>query len=235
MMAVRGYIFDYGGTLDTGGCHWGKTLWHAYQRAGMPTDWAQFRRAYVYAERYIDAHGSIQRDDTFRTTLQTKIDLQTRYLCQHEGWTADETQRRNACRVLLDDLYEGVRRQTAHSREVLDSLRRDYPLALVSNFYGNMPTVLREFRLDHLFTTVIEAAAVGIRKPDPRLFALAIEALGLKPCEVAVVGDSIKKDILPAKSLGCHTIWLQGEGWDDTPLDTTVPDRIITDLVSLKR
>ena len=35
---VRAIIFDYGGTLDTGGTHWGKQLWHAYQRQQVLVD-----------------------------------------------------------------------------------------------------------------------------------------------------------------------------------------------------
>ena len=48
---VKGYIFDYGGTLDTCGNHWGKVLWHAYERQQVPVSEEQFREAYVYAER----------------------------------------------------------------------------------------------------------------------------------------------------------------------------------------
>ncbi|MDY3670437.1 MAG: HAD family hydrolase, partial [Prevotella sp.] len=48
---IKGYIFDFGGTLDTAGCHWGQMLWHAYQRQQIPVSEEQFREAYVYAER----------------------------------------------------------------------------------------------------------------------------------------------------------------------------------------
>ena len=41
----KGYIFDYGGTLDTGGCHWGKAIWHAYERQNVPVEEEQFREA----------------------------------------------------------------------------------------------------------------------------------------------------------------------------------------------
>mgnify|MGYP006902873094 FL=1 len=27
---IKGYLFDYGGTLDTAGCHWGRFIWHGY-------------------------------------------------------------------------------------------------------------------------------------------------------------------------------------------------------------
>lgn len=50
-MKVKGFLFDYGGTLDTAGCHWGKMLWHAYQRQFVPIEEEQFRDAYVFAER----------------------------------------------------------------------------------------------------------------------------------------------------------------------------------------
>ena len=232
-MAVRGYIFDYGGTLDTGGCHWGKTFWHAYERTGAPVGWMQFREAYIHTERYLGSHEVITPQHTFRQTLQTKLDVQTDYLCNNGDWHQDERQRGDICRRLYDDLYNEVIRQTAFSRQVLNRLSESYPLALVSNFYGNMPTVLREFGLDTLFRTVVESAEVGIRKPDPQIFRLGVEALGLPPGEVTVVGDSIKKDILPAKAIGCRTVWLQGEGWDDHPGDTTAPDRIITRLDQL--
>ena len=43
----KGYIFDYGGTLDTGGQHWGMVLWHAYERHHVPVTEHEFREAYV--------------------------------------------------------------------------------------------------------------------------------------------------------------------------------------------
>ena len=85
----------------------------------------------------------------------------------------------------------------------------------------------------HLFQKVIESAVVGIRKPDARIFALGLEALQMEPEEVTVVGDSISKDIVPARSLGCHTVWFKGESWDDKVEDETIPDRIITHLQQL--
>ena len=134
---------------------------------------------------------------------------------------------------LLDDLYGEVCATVAHSREVLLRLRKDHPMVLVSNFYGNINVVLREFELDTLFDSVVESAVVGIRKPDYRIFKLGVEALGLPASEVTVVGDSFYKDILPAKKAGCRTIWFKGEGWTDETYDETVPDQVITDLAQL--
>lgn len=48
---VKGLIFDYGGTLDTGGDHWSEIIWDAYRQAGVAVSKPEFREAYVYAER----------------------------------------------------------------------------------------------------------------------------------------------------------------------------------------
>ena len=112
-------------------------------------------------------------------------------------------------------------------------LREATPLVLVSNFYGNMETVLREFNLVGVFQHVVESAVVGIRKPDPCIFALGVTRLGLQAADVAVVGDSIDKDIVPAKQAGCKTVWLRGEQWTDEPVDEHIPDRVIDDLNEL--
>lgn len=103
----------------------------------------------------------------------------------------------------------------------------------MSNFYGNLQTVLHEFRLDGLFLDVIESAVVGLRKPDPQIFSLGVKVLGLLPREVAVVGDSISKDILPARQAGCQTIWYRGEQWTEEEIPDGIADRAIKDLNDL--
>ena len=73
---VKALIFDYGGTLDTNGCHWGKVLWHAYKEAGVPVDEENFRKAYVHGERTLATNRIITPSSTFRDTLSEKIKLQ---------------------------------------------------------------------------------------------------------------------------------------------------------------
>lgn len=232
-MKTKGYIFDYGGTLDTAGCHWGKMLWHAYERQSIPVTEEQFREAYVFAERTLGKNPIIQTDYTFRKTLEVKLRIEFEYL-QAKGYLCGN----NFClasmqATVLDDLYERVRAITAKSKDVLVKLRELYPIALVSNFYGNLPVVLEEFGLSGLFNTVVESAVAGIRKPDTRIFQLGVDALGLSPEEITVVGDSISKDIAPARRLGCQTVWIKGEGWTDKPEDASLADRIISDLTEI--
>ena len=104
----------------------------------------------------------------------------------------------------------------AESAALLSELKKQYKLALVSNFYGNIRTVLEDASLLPLFEQIIESAVVGVRKPNPAIFALGVCALDLPASEVLVVGDSFPKDIEPARSLGCHAIWLKGRQWEFT-------------------
>lgn len=206
---IRGIIFDYGGTLDTGGNHWGRVIWEAYERHHLPVTAQQYCEAYVYAERTLGSEPIIQCAENFRRTLEAKLKLQREYLLSRGVVDADLS-------ALVDELDQLARRQTANSRKVLLQLKERLPLVLVSNFYGNLAAVLSDYGLADLFGHVVESVAVGVRKPDPRIFMLGVEALGLSPQQVMVVGDSMKNDIRPAHSIGCHTVWLKGQGW---PID----------------
>jgi putative hydrolase of the HAD superfamily len=179
----------------------------------------------VHAERTLGSQRVVTPDFTFRQTLQAKVKLQLAWLQEIDGerYAAD----------IVREAYDVARQHVSHSREVLMQLREATPLVLVSNFYGNMETVLREFNLVGVFQHVVESAVVGIRKPDPRIFALGVTRLGLQAADVAVVGDSIDKDIVPAKQAGCKTVWLRGEQWTDEPVDEHIPDRVIDDLNEL--
>ena len=219
---IKGYIFDYGGTLDTGGQHWGKVIWHAYERQHVPVSEQQFRKAYVHGERTLGKNPIVKPDFTFRMTLEAKLRLQLEYLSLPDYADA-----------VVSDLYALTCEETARSHEVLVALKERYPMVLVSNFYGNIQTVLQEFQLDGIFSEIVESAGVGVRKPNPKIFSLGVEALGLQPEEVVVVGDSIDKDIIPAREAGCHTVWFKGEGWTDDPVDESIPDKIITKLEQL--
>ena len=226
---IKGYIFDYGGTLDTGGQHWGKVIWHAYERQQVPVSEEAFRDAYVHAERTLGKNPIIQPDFTFYTTIETKIRIQLEYLQEKN----DVSSVSSYLKPLTDSLYEATVKETAKSREVLLQLKQQYPMVLVSNFYGNIATVLKEFKLDGIFDTIIESAVVGVRKPDPQIFTLGVEALGMRPDEVVVVGDSMDKDIIPAGKAGCHTVWFKGEGWTDDPVDESPAGKVITDLTQI--
>ena len=227
-------LFDFGGTLDTVGCHWGKFLWYAYKRNGIPVTEEQFREAYVHAERTLGKQPIIRSHDTFLSMLTSKLKLEFEYLVGCGWLVADKVEAERMQRILLNDIYDKVKTNIAESKKVLSDLKKHYRIGLVTNFYGNMSVVLEEFGLSSYFETITESAVVGVRKPDSQIFNLAVKSLDEKPENVIVIGDSYTKDILPAHELGCHALWLKGEGWTLEEPATCVADYIIKNLVELQ-
>ena len=196
MNNIKGVIFDYGGTLDTNGVHWFHIFRQVYAEYFPQFTEEQLREAYVYAERYLATHRVIEPTDNFLDMLKKKVAVQLSVLKVDDAqWCIA-----SACDAL-------VQRNMEETRKVLDLLANRFPIVLVSNFYGNIHAVLQAYGLDGYFKAVIESAVVGVRKPNPQIFALGVNALGLHPDEVLVVGDSYGKDIVPSHSLGCHTFY----------------------------
>lgn len=87
--------------------------------------------------------------------------------------------------------------------EVLGELReRGVPVAVVSNIGWDLRPVFREHGLDRFVDVFVLSFEHRIQKPDPRLFRIACEGLGLAPETVAMVGDDPHADA-GAAALGC--------------------------------
>lgn len=210
---VKGIIFDYGGTLDSRGDHWSHIIRQAYDAAGLRDITEDiFRRAYVHGERELARKAYIRPEDNFLDLMRVKVGVEMQWLVDNDE--LEPIRARDAREPIARYCYDYARRCVREARPVLEALSKKYPMVLVSNFYGNILSVLRDFRIDGFFSRIVESSVVGVRKPDPAIFQLGVEALGLTPQEVLVVGDSLRKDIMPARSLGCRTAWLKGRGWD---------------------
>lgn len=75
-------------------------------------------------------------------------------------------------------------------------------LAVVSNWSSNLENLLRGLKLIPYFDEVIASADVGYRKPDPLIFTLTLERMGLQPSEVIHVGDRPDADGEGAQAAG---------------------------------
>lgn len=208
---IKGVIFDYGGTIDSRGVHWSEVIWAGYQSSGLVVDKQDFRDCYVYAERELARVRHILPHHNFYDLLLIKMRIELGNLAE-KGLVEPESVENYAVNIARY-CYDKARSSVEEARPVLDALYERYPMVLVSNFYGNVESVLADFDLLRYFKQIVESAVVGVRKPDPRIFGLGVEALGLKPEEVLVIGDSLRKDIAPAESIGCHVLWLKGKGW----------------------
>lgn len=232
-MNITGIIFDYGGTIDTNSRHWAEVLWEAYETHQVPVSKTAFRSAYVFGERALAKNPYITPNHTFRELLHIKAELQIGALVEEGALSKENPNLTLYAKQIAETCYEYVLRVLEKSRPVVEELSKQYKLVLVSNFYGNIETILKEFSLENYFSTIIESAVVGVRKPDPAIYQLGVDAMQMPAENILVVGDSFSKDVVPAKTVGCKVAWLSGEGWGDEEIDPTLPDITITDITEL--
>ncbi|TAK12848.1 MAG: HAD family hydrolase [Anaerolineae bacterium] len=117
-------------------------------------------------------------------------------------------------------------------------LGRGLRLGLVSNAAddADVQTLVDKAALRPYFDVILSSAACGIRKPNPRIFRLALEPLGVTPDSAVMVGDTLGADILGAHNAGLRSVWITRRA--DTPAnhdheDTIEPDAAIATLGEL--
>jgi putative hydrolase of the HAD superfamily len=120
------------------------------------------------------------------------------------------------------------------AERVLDDLARDHRLALVTN---GAPDVQREklagTTLARHFGAIIVSAELGVAKPDARIFRAALDAIGGRPADAAMVGDSLTRDVAGARNAGLRSIWID-RGLEPARPDDPVPDARIRALSEVR-
>lgn len=132
---------------------------------------------------------------------------------------------RAASRLRLD-LYPGV-------LAVLERLYGKYPMAAVSD--GQSVWALPELRavkLERFFSPIVISASYGFRKPDPRLYQVALDAMKLPPEKVIFVGNDMYRDVYGAQKMGMQAVFFRSNQGEQSR-DGVEPDYIIYDFAEL--
>ena len=160
------------------------------QRAASEEKYPEFDAVKIFTD-IIEKHGS--KDVTHKG-------------CKHLGETVADVFR--AAMTYKLELYPGV-------RQVLDQLKEKYIFAAVTD--GQSQWARHEIcmtGLDKYFQTVIISGDHGFRKPDQRMYMMALEKLNLTPGEVIFVGNDIFRDIYGAQAIGMKTVLFKSNQGD---------------------
>jgi len=222
-MKSRAILFDFGGTLDADGVHWSKQFYDTYQALGLAVSRERFDLAFVETDRIIASSYDV-RGYSLRQLLGLQVSL------QFENLRLEDPVRKNA---IIEACYSSAKRTLERNRLLLEELHHDFTLGVISNFNGNLEVVCREFNLDTLLDLILDSGNLGIEKPDPRIFELALKRLKLNASSCYFVGDSFERDIVPAKQVGLQTVWLCGPDHPRCPEPTKV-DYFISSLLELR-
>lgn len=200
---ARACVFDAGGTLVQP--DWPRLAALAKDAAGRTFDAGEMRRAFgemlkcvggqTPSARVIDQTG---RHWTFRAMYEgLGLDAET---CESLVRAIDRAHAEH-------HIWCGVDSEAAHV--VAELKRAGLLVAVISNTEdGRLLDSLEASGLDGLFDLTVDSHLVGCKKPDPAIFRLALERLGVEASETAFVGDSYAHDALAARAAGMRAILL---------------------------
>jgi putative hydrolase of the HAD superfamily len=123
--------------------------------------------------------------------------------------------------------------------EVLHELvARRVPIGVVSNATGQIESVLGRAGVCQVgegegavVSCVVDSHVVGVAKPDPRIFHIALERLAVEPQRVAYVGDSARYDVRGAEAAGLVPVQL--DPYEDAAGEEHERVRSLTELLAL--
>jgi len=209
---MKAILFDFGGTLDSDGTAWKDRFYPLYpaQRLSVPRE--KFDRAFYDADDNLPL-----RHKLAGLGLEATVNLQVEDTLRNLG--ADLS----LCAEIAGRFLSDSRAFFKRNAPVLESLKKNFRLGVVSNFYGNLDSVLASEGLAGYFGAVCDSAVVGFQKPSPEIFLKALEILGARPEEAVMVGDSVHRDMAGAKNSGIAGVLLWGERFAVSPPTAEFP------------
>ena len=236
---IQAVLFDLGSTLIYFDTPWDgmlvdfqSALVRALHQAGIPVDGTAFPAEF---QRRMEAYYS-ERDTEF-------IEYTTGYILR--SLLADNGYANISDAVLAEILRQLYAPSQSHWQPEPDALpalttlrNLGYTLAVVSNASddADVQVLVDKVGIRPLLSAVISSAAVGVRKPNPRIFQAALEQIRMPVSAAVMVGDTLGADILGAQNLGIPGIWIDRraeKAANRDHLGTIIPDAVIHELSTL--
>jgi putative hydrolase of the HAD superfamily len=147
------------------------------------------------------------------------------------------SEKREQLPLFLAELHRGIARKRLRPypqvQETLDQLRSHYHMAVVSDAQSAYAVPeLRAVGLLHYFNPIIVSGDYGYRKPDPRLFQKALDALQVRPEQALFFGNDLFHDIFGAQQVGMKAIFVSYNQGNTSP-QTITPDYTICRFAEL--
>lgn len=181
---IKALIFDFGGVIVRTEDHSPRHAWD--ERLGLPV--GSVERAVHHSDIWIQAQLG-------RITYQS----------YWEGVAEMLYMRKDEIDELRRDYFSGDRINYRLVTLIRELREQGYPIALLSNESVKLRDRLHELKLDDLFDHILISAEIGVMKPDPTAFRVALQTLGVAPQEAIFVDDALP-NVRGAQQLGIHAI-----------------------------
>jgi putative hydrolase of the HAD superfamily len=231
-MDIRALLFDVNGTLidietDEGLEEIYRAIAHVLMYQGIALHRWEVRDLYfqiMQQQRAQSAETFAESDvvEVWREFLRIKASDFTRSL---------PPEKREHLPLFLAEIHRGIARKRLRPYpevpETLDQLCSQYHLAVVSDAQSAYAVPeLRAVGLLHYFNPIIISGDYGYRKPDPRLFQHALDALQVRPEHTLFFGNDLYHDIFGAQQVGMKAIFVSSNQVN-TSSQTISPDYTI--------
>ncbi len=206
-MPLRAILFDVGNTLHHLDHAWiaGCVSAHGHRVDAHDVAVAEYRGKAMVDARFraaADAEDDASRARSYIAVILVALAVPTAAQAPVTAALHAENARASLWRVLRED-----------TAAVLAALRaRGLRLAVVSNADGRVAASLARDGLDGHFDAIIDSHVVGIEKPDPRIFRLALDATGAAAHEALFVGDIYEIDVRGARNAGIEPVLIDPLG-----------------------
>jgi putative hydrolase of the HAD superfamily len=184
---IRAVLFDFGGVISSSPF---EAFAHLEAERGLPAD---FIRTVNATNPDTNAWAKLERGEVDLETFGSLWSDEARTL----GHELDG-------RLVLERLAGEIRPAMVNA---IRSCRTKFKTACLTNNFTRAEAILSEevAAVYSLFDAILESRVLGVRKPDPRFYELACEALDVEPDECVFL-DDLGVNLKPARALGMHTI-----------------------------
>ena len=208
---IRAVLFDLGGTLHLCSTDEERKLWFARRLISRLGEYGI--RLEITAE---ELSSQLQRNaEIYKKAAEESLRELDPEIVWNDYFLKEQALGRETLRPMAEELsflydYERVcNLRRPRLIETLEELRRmGLRMGVISNILSRtiVPHFLAEYGLEGYMECVLTSAGTGIRKPDPAIFRLAEQAMGLKPEELVYVGDTLSRDVRGVRNAGWHAV-----------------------------
>lgn len=204
-MKYHAVIFDLFGTLvdNFTGTEYNALLDRISGILGTPGE--EFRRLWKgsFSERVIGVHQDQRASFEF--------------ICRELNVPVTEEQLQEAFTVRFDYTVRSLKPKPDTVPTLKTIREKGYKTALISDCTGEVPLIWDDTPFAPLFDVTVFSCTAGTLKPDPRMYHLAVEPLGVKPEECIYVGDGSSTELTGARAAGMRAVLIRDPGeTDDT-------------------
>lgn len=235
MATVKAVIFDFIGTLanvENYSLELSKMkLYKEIKQMGFNIDEKSFLEAYTEAhEKY--------RLMRYGKLVEVTNAVWISEALNHLGFETkpEDARIKAAVNVFFED-YLGSLKLRPNVKKLLNWACAEYKLGLISNF-TYAPVIyagIKRLGINKFFNAVVVSDAIGWRKPNPKIFEVALKKLGVQAKETVYVGDCPEEDIKGAKIVGMKTVFVPSQfySYENLAESRERPDFIVEDTCEL--